>query len=363
MMKVLPKTKSKGPLSAWRWLRLNALLLGLVLLMSLSFPVSILSQKLNDYYFHLRGQQPVSARVALVLIDDASLAQYGRWPWSRHLLAQLVHAVREKHPAAVGIDILLSERESEAGDSELARAIHSAPKVVLASKISGSPDRSLWVDPLPRFSEAAAGVGHVQAILDFDGLCRSIPLEEPTLDGPRPAFAVKLAGLLQGQSASLEHQLNAGTSGVDQVAIRPLLIDYRHQFEPGQDTPPFVTVSAADLLSGKSTAQFDSKAVLIGFGGSEISDRLPTPASGQLPMPGVEINANALDMLLSGRSLAHIGLVWQLLLVVFVCAISLWLVVRFPGVRGLLMVTGILVAGYFAAFALFLRFHLRAIPA
>lgn len=358
MMKALPNTKSKGPLSAWRWLRLNALLLGLVLLVSLSPPVSILSQKLNDFYFHLRGQQPVSSRVTLVLIDDASLAHYGRWPWSRHLLAQLVHAVSDKHPAAVGIDILLSERESEADDSELARAIHSAPKVVLASKISGSPDRSLWVDPLPRFADAAAGVGHVQVIPDFDGLCRSIPLDEPTLDGPRPAFSVKLAELLQPLPANLEHQPDSGTSSIDRMVVRPLLIDYRRQFEPGQDPPPFVAVSAADLLSGKSTAQFDGKAVLIGFGGSEISDRLPTPVSGQLPMPGVEINANALDMLLSGRSLAHIGLVWQLLLVVFVCAISLWLVVRFPGVRGLFMVTGILVAGYFAAFALFLRFHL-----
>ena len=358
MMKVLPNTKSKGPLSAWRWLRLNALLLGLVLLMSLRGPVSILSHKLNDFYFSLRGQQPVSSKVALVFIDDASLAQYGRWPWSRHQLAQLVRAVSDKHPAAIGIDILLSEHENEASDSDLAHAIHSAPKVVLASKISGSPDGSQWVDPLPRFAEVAAGVGHVQAILDFDGLCRSIQLDEPTLDGPRPAFAVKLAQLLQGQSAGLEHQLDASASGVDRVVVRPLLIDYRHQFELGQAPPPFVTVSAADLLSGKSTAQFDGKAVLIGFGGSEISDRLPTPVSGQLPMPGVEINANALDMLLSGRSLAHIGWVWQLLLVVFVCALSLWLVVRFPGARSLFMVAGILIAGYFAAFALFLRFHL-----
>src|SRR5215472_8077197 len=166
MMKVLPNTRSKGPLSAWRWLRLNALLLGLVLLVSLSPPVLTLSRKLNDFYFHLRGQQPASSKVALVLIDDASLAQYGRWPWSRHLLAQLVRVVNEKHPAAVGIDILLPEPETEANDSELARAIRSAPKVVLASKISGSPDRSLWVDPLPRFAQAAAGVGHVQAILD-----------------------------------------------------------------------------------------------------------------------------------------------------------------------------------------------------
>jgi signal transduction histidine kinase len=358
MMKLWPNPKNKCPLTVGRWLRLNVLLLGLVLLLSVSFPVSTLSQKLNDFYFHLRGPQPVSSNVALVLIDDASLAQYGRWPWSRHLLAQLIHVVSERRPAAIGIDVLLSEPQDEANDAELARAIHSALLVVLASKISGSPDRTLWVDPLPRFAEAAAGVGHVQAIVDFDGLCRSIPLEEPAIDGPRPAFSVKLAELLRPQLTGLEHQTDSRTSGIDRLVIRPLLIDYRRQFEPGQDHPPFVTVSAADLLSGKSTMEFQGKAVLVGFGGSEISDRLFTPVSGQLPMPGVEINANALDMLLSGKSLSRIGLAAQILVVVFVSAVSLWLVVRFPAAQGLFMVTGILVSGYFAAFFLFLHFHL-----
>src|SRR5262249_15822165 len=169
----------------------------LVLIVSLSFPVSSLSEKLNDFYFRLRGPQPPSTRVALVLIDDAALARYGRWPWHRAQLARLVQAVNEQHPSAVGVDILLSEAEDEANDAALAKAMQSAPNAVLATKISSSQTGSLWMDPLPRFLQAAKGFGHVQAIIDFDGICRSIPPQEPSAEGLRPAFAFELAGLLE----------------------------------------------------------------------------------------------------------------------------------------------------------------------
>jgi len=356
-MKLLPNPKNPGPITAVRWIRLNVALLALVLVISVSFPISTLSQKLNDFYFTLRGSQPVSSHVAMVLIDDAALAKYGRWPWHRHLLAQLIHAVSKEQPAAVGVDVLLSEREDEQNDTELARAIQAAPNVVLVAKISNSQESGLWVDPLPIFSQAAKGVGHVQAITDFDGLCRSIPIQEPGVDGPSPAFALKLAELLQPQLAALEGSHESTGPGIERVVTRPLLIDFRRQFAADQGQPPFVTISAGELLAGKSSGQLRGKAVLIGFGGSEISDRLFTPVSDQVPMPGVEINANAVDMLLSGRSLTRIGLTAQLLLVFFVSAISLWLVVRFPGVRGLLIVAGILVLGYFASYILFLQFH------
>src|SRR5215469_11769875 len=355
-MKPLPNPKNPYSITAVRWIRLNLGLLALVLVTSLSFPVSTLSQKLNDFYFRLRSPQPTSSNVALVLIDDATLAQHGRWPWHRHLLAQLINAVNKEQPAAVGIDILLSEAEDQQNDAELARAIQSAPNVVLASKISNSPESRLWVDPLPIFLNASKGAGHVQAIADPDGLCRSIPIQEAALDGPRPAFALKIAELLRPQVASIEEK-SQSAGGIERVVIRPLLIDFHRQFEPGQQNQPFVTVSAGDLLAGKSNPQLRGKAVLIGFGGSEIIDRLFTPVSDQIPMPGVEINANILDMLLAGRSLTRISLPAQLLLMVLVSTASLWLVVRFPRLRGLCMVIGILAGGYFAAYYVFLHFH------
>src|SRR3981189_1335914 len=99
-----------------RWLLLNVLLLAVVGLLSLSYPVEELSRRTGDMYFRLRGSQGTSPYVAMVLIDDASLERYGRWPWRRSLLAQVVRAASAEHPNAVGLDILLSEAADETDD-------------------------------------------------------------------------------------------------------------------------------------------------------------------------------------------------------------------------------------------------------
>src|SRR5436309_2374250 len=221
-MKLFSNSTDAKPITWGRWIRLNAILLGLVCLVSLSFPVSTLSQKLNDFFFRLRRPLPVSSQVALVLIDDATLEQHGRWPWPRAELAKLIRAVSAQNPKAIGVDVLLPELEDEQNDSALASAIQSAPNIVLAAKISTSP-------------------------------------------------------------------------------------------------------------TGKPAPQLAGKTVLIGFGGIDISDRLITPVSNQLPMPGVEINANVADMALSGRILSQIGNFGQLTLLVLMSLVSLWVVVRYPG--------------------------------
>ena len=74
-------------------------------------------------------------------------------------------------------------------------------------------------------------------------------------------------------------------------------------------------------------------------------------------MPGVEINANVADMVLSGRMLSQVGLIGQLLLVVLMSIAALWVVVRYPGIRGLLVLICMLAGGYLAAYFLFRDFH------
>ena len=148
-MKFFSNSTQAKPIAWGRWIRLNAVLLALVCLVSLSFPVSTLSQKLNDFFFRLRRPLPVSNQVALVLIDDATLEQHGRWPWPRAELAKLIRAVSAQNPKAIGVDVLLPEIEDEANDSALAGAIQSAPNIVLAAKISTSPTGNLWMDRFP----------------------------------------------------------------------------------------------------------------------------------------------------------------------------------------------------------------------
>lgn len=352
-MKIEAKVAKLSGLSLARWIRLNCVLLALVPLAGMSFPLATLNQKLNDLYFRLRPPLREPSQVAMVLIDDASLARYGRWPWSRTRLAELLNAVSAQHPKAIGLDILLSEPQDESSDSALAAAIRSAPNAVLAAKISGALDDKLWIDPLPRFLQAAKGVGHVQAIVDSDGICRSVPAIEPSIDGARPAFALKIAELM-GAAPPL---ITDASARLEKIALHPLLIDYRQQFSPADSEPPFTAVSATNLLRGEQAPQLAGKAVLIGFGSVELSDRLNTPVSTQLPMPGVEINANAVDTILSGRTISPVGLTWQILIIIFVSMVSLWLVVRFPGVSGLLGLSALLAAGYFCSYLFFTHWN------
>jgi CHASE2 domain-containing sensor protein len=133
--------------------------------LSLTYPVEELSRRLGDFYFRLRGPQPTSEQVALLVIDDASISRYGRWPWSRMLLARLVRAASAHGPRALGLDIIFSEPQDELADRDLAEALGSASNVVLATKIAALPEHSVWVDPLPLFVERTAGIGHVHAVL------------------------------------------------------------------------------------------------------------------------------------------------------------------------------------------------------
>ena len=105
-----PEREIESPLTLRRWLRLNLALLALTGLLCLTMPVLNLDQRLGDLFFRIRGSRPTSGRVALVLIDDATLDRHGRWPWPRRELARLLHVISSFHSKAVGIDILLADR-------------------------------------------------------------------------------------------------------------------------------------------------------------------------------------------------------------------------------------------------------------
>jgi signal transduction histidine kinase/CHASE2 domain-containing sensor protein len=356
-----------------RWLLLNVLLLGVVGLLSLSYPVEELSRRTGDMYFRLRGDQGTSPHVALILIDDESLQRYGRWPWKRSLLAQVARAASAEHPKALGLDILLSETEDETNDRELANALKDSGDTVLVAKISDSPQGRLWVEPLPLFAQNAVAVGHAQAALGPDSICRSVPVRELSLEGPRWAFALELARVARGtilQDDGRELRIGdqkiptVGTSshavvaGIESESLRFLPIDYRGQIAPGETSPPFSTVSVVDLLDGKAGSQLQGKTVLIGFGSTEIGDRIPTPVSDKLPMPGVEIHANLIDAILAGRSLRPLNGWLNLLALSAFSFNSTWVVLRWPVWRGLAALTALLAVGLAASYLIFAWMHI-----
>jgi signal transduction histidine kinase/CHASE2 domain-containing sensor protein len=287
------------------------------------------------------------------------------------LLAQVVRAASAEHTKALGLDILLSEAEDETNDRELAKALKDAGNAVLVAKISNSPQGRLWVEPLPLFAQNAVAVGHAQAALGPDSICRSIPVRELSLEGPRWAFALEVARVASGTILEDDgRELRIGErkiptggissraviAGVKSESLRFLPIDYRGQIAPGETSPPFFAVSVVDLLDGNAGGQLQGKAVLIGL--TESGDRIPTPVSDKLPMPGVEIHANLIDAILAGRRLRPLN-GWLNLLVL--CAFSFsstWVVLRWPVWRGLAALAALLSVGLAASYLVFASMHI-----
>ena len=115
-----------------------------------------------------------------MLVDEESLRQFGRWPWSRVLLGQLTQNLAQAGASAVGLDILFSEPESTQADQALRTAFEEAGRVVIVDKIGIYRDGPHWIEPLPEFARAAVAVGHAQAVQDLDGVCRRFPALELT---------------------------------------------------------------------------------------------------------------------------------------------------------------------------------------
>ena len=298
-----------------RMLSPAALLLGLVSLLSVLPVVREFDLRLADTFFRLAPEAKPSP-LALVLIDDQSLKTYGRWPWSRTLLAELLDKLNEAGAQIIGLDVLFAEPQSATADEVLARAMRESRGVVVADKIASYPDGPRWTEPISVLADAAVGVGHSQAVLDNDGVCRRFPLFELTLDGPREAFALVMARRLSPLAAQrflAAYSMAIPNKQEKVVTAAPLLIPVSYR------RGGFETISAADVLNGRNLGALKGRPVLVGFGATEIADRLNTPLSGSLPTPGVEIHAQILDSILTGRSLHALPAWVSGLLVVLTC--------------------------------------------
>jgi len=126
-------------------------------------------------------RRPAPQDIVIVAIDDRSLAQVGRWPWRRAVHATLIDRLTEDGAKAVGLDLLLSERDTAdaASDASLADAIRRSGRVVLPLVLA-PPDRPELDDqlPLPEFTKAAARLGFAHVVIDADGMVRRLRLRE-----------------------------------------------------------------------------------------------------------------------------------------------------------------------------------------
>jgi CHASE2 domain-containing sensor protein len=260
---------------------------------------------------------PAPADVVIVAIDDASIAQLGRWPWPRAVHATLLERLREAGVRAVALDILFTESDSNSptGDAELAKAMVRGPPTVLPflADIPGNGQPSRERLPIPILAQAAAGMGHADLEVDPDGLVRSVYLREGPGAPTRDYLTVALLENTPGaEPLRLRGQRHPAFSGLSSAWVRDYRLLIPFLGPPGH----FAQLSYVDVLRGTvSPTELRGKWVLVGMTAQGLGDAFATPRSGHSrPMPGVEVAANILQAVRSGGTIEETSLPLTILL-------------------------------------------------
>jgi CHASE2 domain-containing sensor protein/signal transduction histidine kinase len=251
---------------------------------------------------------PASQRVLIVAIDNRSQAEIGRWPWNREVPARLIDQLGDAGAEAIGYDVLFPEPSTPSGDAALADALARNGKVVLASYIevpgpNGAP--ALRVPPAPALDEAARASGHVTTRPDRDGVVRGIDILSDAQGRRDRHMSESLAALVEGDTAQL--------AAAAPEAEAPVYARSRNLIPFAGPSGTYPQLSFADVLEGRVPAEvIRGRVVLVGATAAGMGDRFSTPMSGTLEtMAGVELHANYVDSLLSGRMIRPVpGLVW-----------------------------------------------------
>lgn len=313
-------------------------------LLSLSGAFHSASARLQDR-FH-GGRQP-DDRIAIVAINDASIARIGRWPWDRSVHADLIRALTKAGALIIAYDVNFSETQNGEADADLASAIQVSQRVILPTELSISnvdgrltADPKQIVSPLSIFGNNALGTGFSNTPPDDDGIVRSIPLivyvggEHSEVS----SFAYEAA---QAFDASMS------TATAPKDRLNRIRISYAG--EPGTSYPIY---SSADILQGRfDESELKGKLVFVGSTASDLHDEQLVPTSFDIPMPGVEIHASFADTLL-GRYWIHLVPSWLFILWLFGLGLFLGYIVAKLRVRWSVLIVLLTVFGAFVFSAL-----------
>ncbi len=323
--------------------------------------------ELKTYDMRLRALPHAQAsNVVIAAIDEKSLAELGRWPWSRETLARVVERLEKAQAKVIAFDVFFPEAESAGADEKLASAIAHHGRVVLSNVflLDESETRHLgaaaldsarravepqaigairrhgnvanfpMADPravlvnIPVLQKAARLSGHINVMPDLDGTLRRAALILRYSDNYFPSGDVQAARLFIGDVPLMLNLTSYGVAGLDLGSrfvrtdeLGRMLVRYR-----GPERT-FATISVADILSGRAdTNLLRDRVVLIGPTAKGIGDIRVTPYS--TVFPGVEVRANIIQGLIEGDFLQRpewMSILDTLVILLLGAGLSWWL--------------------------------------
>lgn len=273
-----------------------------------------------DQRFSWRGARSPGSQIVIVGIDQKTFETLGtRPPLPRADYAKVLDRVRAGSPRMIGVDALFNERTDPADDNALLAAVARDGPVLLATD-----DGDQGPTPVPAGVRDAPGAVTAAAGIDTDpgGVLRRMMYVQVHLK----TFAVRAAEMVRNQP------------------VNPADFPGNHAWIDFRGPPgTFPHYSFADVLAGKVPASaFTGKAVLIGVTDPVVKDVFVTSIS-SVPIPGVEVHANALWTVLAGFPLKSAGTPIDITLILALIAIPAVIGARRSGLVTLAVAGGLLV--------------------
>jgi adenylate cyclase len=330
-----------------------ALLIGLAAL-RIADPAAIEELRVRTFdTFQLIDPRVKTARpVAIVDIDETSLAKLGQWPWPRTRIADMVANLTRLGAVVIAFDVIFSEpdrlnpdaaadtfRNLDEATRDKLRALPSNDQVfadaMRRSRVvlgeSGLPYVISELDKtLPVTGLAMLGEDPQRFMFNFPGLLRNTPVLEKaaggrgllTINPERDGIIRRVPMIMQAQGAtmpSLSFEMLRVATGTDTIFIKSDQAGIKSIAVKGFEVPtdrngqlwihfahydPSLYVSAVDLLEGRvAPEKIERKLVLIGTSAVGLNDIKTTPVSPA--MPGVEIHAQVLEAALTKMLLSQ----------------------------------------------------------
>jgi signal transduction histidine kinase/CHASE2 domain-containing sensor protein len=296
--------------------------------------------------------KPPSDNIIIIALDDASLGRYGRSPsdWSRTVYADLIDKLSAANTRVIAFDLLFSEATDD--DDAFVEAItrarqsESRTRVVLAQAAVQTPllpeDNAAYsqalryedvLQPIPLLFASAEYTGFVNTLPDVDSFMRRQPsiIYYGNEFGLSFSTATYLAYLRIPAIAAPE--LITSADGILYVTSeRTIPVDdngfwLQNYFGPAS-TPSrqtFQTHSLVDVVDGEvDISIFDDKIALVGLitiAGDADRYSVPSELTGG-QMAGVEIQANAIETLISDILLEELSPLGQALTIIGLALIT-----------------------------------------
>jgi len=319
-----------------------------------------LDYKIYDQQLRRQHSTKTSGMPVIVDIDEKSLAALGQWPWPRYRVALLLEKIRLAGALAVGMDVVLAERDRtspallqqqikkelmvdvtfqglpkalEDHDALLANVLAGKPYVLgfyfsfskaeadqqvqagdclikpaqvalLSAPGAMTPEQALHsaygaVCPLPILAGAATATGFFNATPDADGILRRVALLINYKGQLYPSLALSTLMQAAGDPSIL---LKLDTQGTESLRYGGSVIPVDRagqmlvNYRGGGGMFPYI--SAVDVLEGKADpAALSGKIAFIGTSAAGLKDLRATPFSAVYP--GVETHATIVDNILT----------------------------------------------------------------